>query len=77
MKELPSSSPIHGEDAIIEYSELSFDVKEVMKTCSALFMQYIQRDIDAVLGKDEEVFHKLCNISDLRLPHQIYAHTRL
>lgn len=76
MNGLPSSSPIHEEDAIIDTSELPIEVKEAMNTCSTLFMKYIQRDIDAVLGKDEEVFHKLCNISDLRLPHQIYAHTR-
>ena len=50
---------------------------EIKTRSCLLFLSYINNEIQSHMGKDIELFHKLCNISDLRLPHEIYARTRL
>lgn len=52
-------------------------INEIRTRNCMLFISYINKEIESHMGKDVELFHKLCNISDLRLPHEIYARTRL
>ena len=55
----------------------STKITEIKTKNCLLFLSYINSEIESHMGKDIDLFHKLCNISDLRLPHEIYARTRL
>lgn len=52
-------------------------IEEIKTRNCQLFLSYVNTEIETQMGKDIELFHKLCSISDLRLPHEVYARTRL
>jgi hypothetical protein len=45
----------------------------IRNDCAQLLLVYIKAEIESQVGKDLELFQKLCTISDLRLQHEQFA----
>lgn len=61
-------------DEVVPLKELE---AEIRSKYVQVFLENVNEEIDIHLGKDISLFHKLCNLSDLRLPHELYSRARM